>query len=99
MTRDFQVGTEYDKEYYILYILIGDPAAAESEAPAEGVYVRRDMFSDRIVGAVIEKYSQKDIKCLSEILPLGLGNYLPLVKPRLPVDQMKDKSFNGFPVH
>jgi uncharacterized protein YuzE len=99
MTRDLQVNVEYDKEYDVLYILVGDPAAAEAEALAEGVYVRRDMFSDRIAGVVIEQYSKKDMKCLSEILPLGLGNALPLIKPRLPVDQMKDKSFNGFPVH
>lgn len=99
MTRDLQVNVEYDEEYDVLYILVGDPVAAEAEALAEGVYVRRDMFSDRIAGAVIEKYSKKDIKCLSEILPSGLGDYLPPIKLHMSVDQTNKKSFNGFPVH
>lgn len=99
MTQGLQVDIEYDPEYDVLYILIGEPVAAEAEPLAEGVYIRRDTFSDRIAGVVIENYSKKDVKCLAGILPMGLGNYLPPVKRHLSVDQTKGKNLNGFPVH
>jgi uncharacterized protein YuzE len=98
MTQGLQVNIEYDPEYDVLYILVGEPAA-EAEPLAEGVYIRRDLFSDRIAGVVIANYSKKDMKCLSKILPMDLGSYLPQVKLQSSVNQTKGKNLNGFPVH
>lgn len=72
-----QVETEYDKEFDILYILVGKPTFAEAESIIEDVYIRRDMRSEKIAGAIIENYSTKNKTILSEILPLKLGKYLP----------------------
>lgn len=72
-----QVETEYDKEFDILYILVGKPTFAEAESIIEDVYIRRDMHSEKIAGAIIENYSTKNRTILSEILPLKLGQYLP----------------------
>lgn len=71
------VEVEYDKEYDILYLIVGAPAVAEAEPLFEGVYIRRDVRTERIAGAIIEDYSQKDANCLSKLLPIGLGAYLP----------------------
>lgn len=72
-----QVKVEYDKDYDILYLIVGHPTPAEAEPLIDGVYIRRDVYSERIAGAIIEHYSEKDRNCLSKILPLGLGDYLP----------------------
>lgn len=73
-----KVRAEYDSKYDILYLIVGDPAISDAEYIAKGVYVRRDMITERVSGVIIEDYSKKDLKCLSEILPMGLGNYLPV---------------------
>lgn len=72
-----QVKVEYDKDYDILYLIVGHPTPAEAEPLIDGVYIRRDVYSERIAGAIIEHYSEKDRNCLYKILPLGLGDYLP----------------------
>jgi len=72
-----RVKVEYDKEYDILYLLVGHPVSAEAEPLVEDVYIRRDVHSERIAGVIIEHYSEKDRSCLSKILPLELGEYLP----------------------
>lgn len=72
-----RVKVEYDKEYDILYLLVGRPTFAEAEPLVEDVYIRRDVLSERVSGAIIEHYSEKDRNCLSKILPLQLGDYLP----------------------
>ncbi|MFH1383398.1 MAG: hypothetical protein ABIH47_00345 [Candidatus Omnitrophota bacterium] len=74
-----QIKVEYDKEYDILYMLVDKPAFAEAELLIEDVYIRRDVFSEKINGAIIERYSEKDRNCLLKILPSGLGEYLPAV--------------------
>lgn len=74
-----QIEVEYDKEFDMLYLLVGPPTAAEAESLMKDVYIRRDAFNDRIAGVIIERYSKKDEKCLSQILPMGLGRYLPHV--------------------
>lgn len=78
MTQVPQVSVEYDSKYDILYIFVDEPTASDTEKIAKGVYIRRDMFSERISGAVIEEYSTKNRECLNEILPMGLGRYLPI---------------------
>lgn len=72
-----RVKVEYDEDYDILYLLVDRPAFAEAEPLVEDVYIRRDVRSERIAGAIIEHYSEKDRSCLSKILPLELGAYLP----------------------
>lgn len=72
-----QVKVEYDKEFDILYLLVDKPANAEAESIIEDVYIRRDVRSERIAGAIIENYSTKDKIILSKILPLKLGKHLP----------------------
>lgn len=72
-----QIEVEYNSRFDILYLLVGEPTAAYSDSIAKGVYIRRDMFTERIAGAVIEEYSKKDRNCLSQILPIELGSYLP----------------------
>lgn len=79
MMQVHQVKVEYDKEYDVLYLLVGNPTPAEAEPLMEDVYIRRDIYSERVAGAIIEHYSEKDKDCLSKILPVGLGNYLPMV--------------------
>lgn len=79
MTQVPQVSVEYDSEYDILYLIVGDPAISEAEGLMRGVYIRRNMLTDQITGAIIEGYSKKCKECLYEILPIGLGNYLPIV--------------------
>lgn len=79
MTQVPQVSVEYDSKYDILYLIVGDPAISEAEGVMRGVYIRRDILTDRITGAIIEGYSKKNKNFLSEILPLGLGNYLPTI--------------------
>lgn len=75
--RDVKV--EYDKDYDILYLIVGAPVVAEAEPLIEGVYVRRDVFTERVAGAIIENYSEQNLNCLSKVLPIGLGEYLPHV--------------------
>lgn len=77
MIQAQQVKVEYDEEYDILYMVIDKPTFAEAESLVEDVYIRRDVHSDRIAGAIIENYSNKQKMCLSEVLPLKLGEYLP----------------------
>jgi uncharacterized protein YuzE len=72
-----QVSVEYDSKYDILYLIVNDPVIAEAVKVAKDVYVRRDKLTERVAGAIIEDYSTKNKECLSEILPIGLGNYLP----------------------
>jgi uncharacterized protein YuzE len=68
---------EYDSKFDILYLFVGEHAISEAEGIMKGVYIRRDMLTDRITGAIIEGYSKKNKDCLSAILPMGLGDYLP----------------------
>lgn len=75
-----QIEVEYNSRFDILYLLVDEPTAAYSDSIAKGVYIRRDMFTERLAGAVIEEYSKKNKECLSEILPMGLGSYLPDVQ-------------------
>lgn len=75
-----QIEVEYNSRFDILYLLVGEPTAAYSDLIIKDVYIRRDMFTERIAGVVIEDYSKKNIDCLKEILPMGLGRYLPDVQ-------------------
>ncbi|WP_406660931.1 hypothetical protein V7O66_13990 [Methanolobus sp. ZRKC3] len=77
MMPDQRVKTVYDEEYDILYLIVGLPAAADAEFVADDVYLRRDSLTESIAGAVIENYSNKDADCLSQLLPMGLGRFLP----------------------
>lgn len=72
-----QVKLEYDINYDVLYMLVGHPTPAEAEPLIDGVYIRRDVYSERIAGAIIEHYSEKDRNCLLRILPKSLGEFLP----------------------
>jgi hypothetical protein len=60
-----------------MYLIVGAPAISDAESIAKGVYIRRDMVTNRISGVIIEDYSKKNRERLSQILPMGLGNYLP----------------------
>lgn len=77
-TRNVKV--EYDKDYDILYLIVGSPVIAEAEPLIEGVYVRRDILTEKVAGAIIEHYSEQNRNCLSKLLPIGLGEYLPPVE-------------------
>ena len=77
MTQALNVCAEYDSKYDIMYLIVGDPAVSDAENIAKGVYVRRDMVTERISGVIIEDYSKKNKECLSAILPMRLGDYLP----------------------
>jgi hypothetical protein len=77
MTQALNVYTEYDSKYDIMYLIVGDPAVSDAEYISKGVYIRRDMVTERISGVIIEDYSKKNRECLSQILPMGLGDYLP----------------------
>lgn len=74
-----QVKVEYDSDYDILYFLVGEPTAAYADPLIKDVYIRRDMFTERIAGVIIEDYSKKDKDHLSYILPMNLGEYLPSI--------------------
>lgn len=74
-----QVNVEYDRKFDILYLIVGEPTAAEAEFLVDGIYIRREAFTERIAGAIIENYSGKNVKCLSEILPGNLGMHLPVM--------------------
>jgi uncharacterized protein YuzE len=73
-----QVQVEYDSEYDILYLIVGEPTASDAEWIEEDVYIRKDMNTRRIAGIIIEDYSKKNMEHLSKILPMGLGKYLPV---------------------
>ena len=77
MQAHHQIELEYNSRFDILYFLVGEPTSAYSDLISKGVYIRRDMFTERIAGVVIEEYSKKNPDCLKEILPMGLGSYLP----------------------
>jgi hypothetical protein len=66
------VKTEYNVDYDILYILVGEPTVAFSECIAHDVYIRRDMVTERIAGVVIEEYSKKNKSELRRILSDGI---------------------------
>lgn len=68
--RGLSIDVQYDKDYDILYVLVGEPAAATSEPVIEGIYIRREALTGRIAGAIIEQYSHRNIDFLRHILPL-----------------------------
>ena len=67
------VNLEYDREFDYLYIFVGEPSAAETEAIAEGVYIRRSPIDERIVGAIIEDYSKKSKDLIIQLLPFKIS--------------------------
>lgn len=78
MTQALNVCAEYDSKHDIMYLIVGEPAVSDAESIAKGVYIRRDMLTERISGVIIEDYSKKNRECLSQILPMGLSDYLPI---------------------
>jgi hypothetical protein len=75
-----KIETIYDDEYDILYIIIGKPAAAESEQLEDGVYLRKSIPPRYgLRGVIIEDYSKKDREHLVNILPANLGIALPIL--------------------
>jgi hypothetical protein len=73
-----RVSVEYNAKLDALYILMDENATSYIELIAKQVYICRDMFTERVVGAVIMEYSNKNKESLSEILPMDLGRYLPI---------------------
>lgn len=77
MIKKAQVQVEYDSKYDILYLIVGEPTASEALWIDEDVYIRKDMITHRVAGAIIEDYSKKNLDYISKILPNGLGKFLP----------------------
>ena len=71
MTLD-KIEHVYDPDFDILYITIDEPSSAEADPVLDGVYLRREVPSERIVGAIIERYSERDKKMLSQLIPFPL---------------------------
>ena len=73
------IDIQRDDKYDILYILVGPRASAISEPLIDGIYVRREVGTERIAGVIIERYSQRDKGCLIDLLPS-----LPIKRSDLP---------------
>lgn len=50
---------DYDKEADVLYAYIGKPRTAYCEETLEGILIRRDPKTNRVVGFTIINYSRK----------------------------------------
>lgn len=59
----------YDSDYDILYLYVGEPVSSYAEEPAPGVYVRYSNGDDRVSGAVIHDYRKRDRDLLDKMLP------------------------------
>ncbi|NMC43480.1 MAG: DUF2283 domain-containing protein [candidate division Zixibacteria bacterium] len=60
---------DYDKEADVLYAHIGKPRPAYSEETIDGVLIRRDPKTDRIVGFTIINYSRKKARGQLDRIP------------------------------
>ena len=78
----------YDKKYDILYLIFGKPVVSEAVWLAKGVYLRRDMVTDKLKGAIIEDYSSQDRDHLSYILPYPLNKHLPIIGEVVDIDNI-----------
>jgi hypothetical protein len=77
MKSEPKVEAEYDSKFDILYMTVGDPTPSEAEDIANNVYVRYDVFTNRLAGAIIMEYSKRNKEWLAKILPKKLGKHLP----------------------
>ena len=77
MKSEPKVKAEYDSKFDILYMNVGDPTPSEAEDIANNVYVRYDVFTNRLAGAITMDYSKRNKEWLAKILPKKLGKHLP----------------------
>ena len=70
----------YDDDFDVLYVNLGDRAPSESFPlnGFHGVYIKRDVYTEKITGYVIEDYSRQDIHLLNKLLPI------PIPEDKLP---------------
>jgi hypothetical protein len=62
----------YDERHDILYIEISPPTGATSEPIIEGIYLRREVKTEKIASVIIERYSKRDKNMLIDLLPIKL---------------------------
>lgn len=58
-TKDRKISFRYDKDADVLYAYVGKPKPAICEETAEGVLIRRDIKTNKVVGFTIVSYSRK----------------------------------------
>lgn len=91
MTQEHNINTEssdlrnvkvtYDDIFDILYIDIGPPTNASTKPINDGIYLRREIGTERIASVTVERYSKRDRDCLLKLLPpLIREDDLPSIK-------------------